>query len=158
MCEKYFYKVAENVEDYNLLRLIPDGYKDNFYRTHGPVSFLSRPHIVENMVTLNLYTEDIPYKVTFYELNTSEPVKTYKILNWQMICYHEEDVKEVDSFIAKRGDLWLVDLSKIHSFSSTDESRLQKAIQLKTTEFTFDEVVKMLKITGAIHEHYSFGY
>lgn len=152
MCEKYFYKVAENVPDYNLLKLIPEGYQQDFYRAHGPVSFLSRPHIVENMVTLNLYTEDIPYKVTFYETKTSDPIKISKIPFHIRGSYIDEEVYEVDSFIAKSGDLWLVDLSKIHSFSSTDESRLQKAIQLKTTEFTFDEVIKMLKLTGAIQD------
>lgn len=140
------------MEDYSMSKLIPYEYQTHFVKSHGPVSFLSRPHIVENMVALNLYTQDIPYKVTFYKTKTSDPVKTYKILNWQMIGYHEEDVEEVDSFIAKRGDLWLLDLSKIHSFSSTDESRLQKAVQLKTTEFTLEEVYIMLKMSGVIQD------
>ena len=158
MSDKYFYKVAENVEDYGLFKLVPDEYQTHFVKAHGPVSFIHHPHTIENMVMLNLYTKDIPYKITFYKLKSSEPVKTYRILNWQMTCYSEEDVEEVDSFIAKSGDLWLVDLSKIHSFSSTDESLLQKAVQLKTTQFTLEEVYQMLVTTGAIRENYSFGY
>ncbi len=90
-------------------------------------------------------------KNTFYETKTSQPVKTYR-LTPQMVSYYEEDVKEVDSFIPKFKELWLVDLSKIHSLSNIHESYTPQVLQLKTTEYTFDEVVKMLKLTGAIQD------
>ncbi len=151
MCEKYFYKVAENRFDLNLLKLIPEEFQQHFITVIGPIAYNHIPHRVKNCITLNLYKDQLVCKNTFYELSTSEPVTISKLTS-QMTGYKEEDVKEVDSFIPKFKELWLVDLSKIHSLSNIHESYTPQVLQLKTTEYTFDEVYQMLRMSGAIQD------
>ena len=59
-----------------------------------------------------------------------------------------EDLKEVASFIAKDNEIWLLDVTQIHSVEGN--VNLRKAITLGTFKHKYNEVIKMLEETGNV--------
>jgi hypothetical protein len=56
------------------------------------------------------------------------------------------DVEEIDSFIAKPGEVWILDVSKPHNLiSPANKITNRKAIVLQTAHFTYEQVVEMIE-------------
>ena len=58
--------------------------------------------------------------------------------------YNPDDLIETDSFIAKPGDIYILNVSKVHSVIPLDDQEInRKAICFSTNTLDFNEVQKM---------------
>jgi hypothetical protein len=85
-------------------------------------------------------------RTVFYKPKNND-LKTIQVKNQTNgHIYFEEDLIEVDSFIAKDFEVWLLDVTQIHGVQGN--FNLRKALTLGTFVHKYEDVLKMLKETG----------
>ena len=143
------YKKIWSPESEKLFGVLPKRYWDDFHLTCMTINTRIPPHIDSDIIcTINFYIQTDNCKTVFYKSKTDNP-KTFKIENQTNGCiYDENDLEEVDSFIAQPGEVWLLDASQIHSVEPLGDFKLRKAITLGTWAFTYDQICDMIRETG----------
>jgi len=145
------YKKIWSPEEDQIYSILPKRYWSDFHLTIMAINARIPPHIDSDIIcSINFYIETDNCKTVFYNIKSDSP-DTYKIENQTNGCiYKEEDLEEVDSFIAKPYEIWLLDVSKVHSVEPLGDFKFRKAITLGTFNRTYDEIYEMLKETGAL--------
>jgi hypothetical protein len=107
------------------------------------------PHTDTEIITsINFYLQTEGCTTTFYKPKV-DVIKTVQIENQTNgHIYFEGDLIEVDSFVAKDMEIWLLDVSQIHGVKG--EFNLRKAITLGTFVHKYKDVVEMLKETNNV--------
>ena len=108
---------------------IPKEYKSNFYLLFLEANSYILPHSDSGpTAVINFYIETNNCATQFYEVkDNAEP---YQI--------------ETDSFIAQPGDIYILNVNKIHSVIPLDNQEInRKAICFSTNSLTFNEVERM---------------
>ena len=131
-------KVNEHID------LIPEKYKSDFYLLFLEANSYILPHSDSGpTAVINFYIETNNCATQFYEIkNNAEP---YQIENQTDGCvYNLDDLIETKSFIAQPGDVYILDVSKVHSVIPLDNNEINhKAICFSTNSLNFDEVKRM---------------
>ena len=124
--------------------LIPEKYKSDFYLLFLEANSYILPHSDSGpTAVINFYIETNNCATQFYEIkNNAEP---YQIENQNDGCvYNLDDLVETGSFIAEPGDVYILDVSKVHSVIPLDNNEInRKAICFSTNSLNFDEVKRM---------------
>ena len=126
------------------INLIPEKYKSDFYLLFLEANSFILPHSDSGpTAVINFYIETNNCATQFYEIkNNAEP---YQIENQTDGCvYNLDDLIETESFIAQPGDVYILDVSKIHSVIPLDNNEInRKAICFSTDSLNFNEVKSM---------------
>ena len=131
-------KVNEHID------LIPEKYKSDFYLLFLEANSFILPHSDSGPTTvINFYIETNNCATQFYEVKDN--AKPYQIENQTDGCiYNLDDLVETGSFVAQPGDVYILDVSKVHSVIPLDDNEInRKAICFSTKSLNFDEVKKM---------------
>jgi hypothetical protein len=143
------YKKIWSPDTEKLYSVVPRRYWDDFHLTVMTINRAIPPHTdTEIITTINFYIETGGARTVFYEPAVDNP-RTVQIENQtDGYIYYPEDLKEVDSFVAKDYEIWCLDVKKIHSVEGDVTSR--KAVTMGTFKHKYEDVVEMFKETGSL--------
>jgi hypothetical protein len=144
------YSNVESSIKQQLLELIPEEHRHYFGISVMQVNTKIPPHTDSNITaTINFYIKTDNCLTQFYSLNTDAP-KTKQVENQTNgHLFSINDLNIEDSFIAKSGEIWLLDVSKPHSVHPTQPGLVDRvALCLSSRKFNFNETVELLKSTG----------
>ena len=131
-------KVNEHID------LIPEKYKSDFYLLFLEANSFILPHSDSGpTAVINFYIETNNCATQFYKIK--DGAEPYQIDNQTNGCVYDlEDLIETESFIAQPGDIYILDVSKVHSVIPLDNNEIdRKAICFSTNSLNFDEVKRM---------------
>lgn len=144
------YSVVKTGIRQKLFELIPEQHRCHFDILAMQVNVKIPPH-TDSIITatINFYIKTDNCLTQFYSLNTIKP-KTKQIENQTTgYLFKIEDLEEVDNFIAKPGEIWVLDVSKPHSVLPSAVGPIDRvALCLQSSKFNFDETIELLKTTG----------
>lgn len=145
------YKKIWSPEAEKIYNILPKRYWDDFYLTVMSINRDIPPHTDSDIdATINFYFETDNCETVFYEPIVNK-LETVKIENQTNGCiYKKEQLKQIASFVAKPMEVWILDVTKIHSVETPKESVIRKAITLHTQKHTYLNVCEMLKETECI--------
>ena len=146
---KYSYITLENESD--LLRVVPESYRDNCTLSLMELNYKIPPHTDSNIEAIvNFYIKTDRCVTQFYY--PKEDASTTKIANQtDGAIFHEGHLKKSVRFMAHPGDAYLLDVSKPHSVYPMEAGLPdRKAICLQILYKSFDEAVELLTDTGYI--------
>ena len=133
-----------NLKLTNKVDLIPKEYKSKFYLLFLEANSHILPHSDSGpSAVINFYIETNNCATQFYEVkNNAEP---YQIDNQtDGYVYDLDDLIETDSFIAQPGDIYILNVNKIHGVIPLDNREInRKAICFSTDSLTFNEVERI---------------
>lgn len=140
------YQKIKGKAEQEMLEIIPIEHRDKFQAQTMIITSTLVPH-TDSAITcsINYYFETNNEKTVFYKLLPG--AKSIPILRRETgKAFMYKDLEEIGSFIAKSGEIWVLDVSKPHNLISENKEQLsRKAIVLQTTHFSYDEVLLMLK-------------
>jgi hypothetical protein len=141
------YKKIWSPEAEKLYGILPRRYWQDFHLTIMTIDCIIPPHTDTEIITsINFYLQTEGCKTVFYKPKSNN-LKTIQVKNQTNgHIYFEEDLIEVDSFIAKDFEVWLLDVTQIHGVQGN--FNLRKALTLGTFIHKYEDVLKMLKETG----------
>ena len=125
--------------------LIPEKYKSDFYLLFLEANSFILPHSDSGpTAVINFYIETNNCATQFYEIKDN--AKPYQIDNQtDGYVYNPDDLIETDSFIAKPGDIYILNVSKVHSVIPLDNQEInRKAICFSTNTLDFNELEMIL--------------
>lgn len=130
-----------------MLNLVPSEFQDKFDICTMEITSTLVPHIDSSIkCSVNYYYSVNDERTVFYRVlndNQGYPMKKDRDTGRK---FRYSDVEEIDSFIAKSGEVWLLDVSKPHNLISSSTGLFdRKAIVLQTSHFTYDQVLKMIE-------------
>ena len=126
------------------LNFIPEKYQSDFYLLFLEANSFILPHSDSGpTAVINFYIETNNCATQFYEIKNN--AKPYQIENQTDGCVYDlDDLIETKSFIAEPGDVYILDVSKVHSVIPLDNTEInRKAICFSTSSLNFDEVKRM---------------
>jgi hypothetical protein len=143
------YKKIWSPEAEKLYSILPRRYWQDFHLTIMTIDCIIPPHTDTEIITsINFYLQTEGCKTVFYKPKKAE-LKTVQVKNQTNgHIYFEEDLIEVDSFIAKDFEIWLLDVTQIHGVQGN--FNLRKALTLGTFIHKYEDVLKMLKETDNV--------
>jgi len=143
------YKKIWSPEAEKLYGILPRRYWQDFHLTIMTIDCIIPPHTDTEIITsINFYLQTEGCKTVFYKPKNND-LKTIQVKNQTNgHIYFEEDLIEVDSFIAKDFEVWLLDVTQIHGVQGN--FNLRKALTLGTFIHKYEDVLKMLKETGNV--------
>ena len=138
------YKKIWSPEAEKLYGILPRRYWQDFHLTIMTIDCIIPPHTDTEIITsINFYLQTEGCKTIFYKPKNND-LKTIQVKNQTNgHIYFEEDLIEVDSFIAKDFEIWLLDVTQIHGVQGN--FNLRKALTLGTFIHKYEDVLKMIK-------------
>ena len=143
------YKKVWSPEAEKIYGILPKKYWQDFHLTIMTIECIIPPHTDTEIITsINFYLQTEGCRTVFYKPKNND-LKTIQVKNQTNgHIYFEEDLIEVDSFIAKDFEVWLLDVTKIHGVQG--DFNLRKALTLGTFVHKYEDVLNMLKETGNV--------
>ena len=143
------YKKVWSPEAEKIYGILPKRYWQDFHLTIMTIDCIIPPHTDTEIITsINFYLQTEGCRTVFYKPKNND-LKTIQVKNQTNgHIYFEEDLIEVDSFIAKDFEVWLLDVTKIHGVQG--DFNLRKALTLGTFVHKYEDVLNMLKETGNV--------
>ena len=126
------------------INAVPKKHELDFYPLFLEANSYILPHFDSGAnAVINFYIETDNCKTQFYEIKNN--AKPYQIKNQTNgYIYNLDDLIETESFIAQPGDVYILNVSKVHSVIPLDSTEInRKAICFSTDSLTFDEVEMM---------------
>ena len=143
------YKLIWTPEAQKIYGVLPERYWPDFHLTIMTIDCIIPPHTDTEIITsINFYLQTEGCTTTFYKPKNdiTNTVQIKNQTNGQI--FYEDDLVEVDSFVAKDNEVWLLDVSQIHGVKG--EFNLRKAITLGTFIHKYEDVLEMLKETNNV--------
>jgi hypothetical protein len=138
------YKMVWSPEIEKLYYIIPEKYRKDFHVSEMKIDCAVPPHTdTEIVTTINFYIQTEGCKTVFWKKKVEEP-RTFKMeqqTNGRL--FHIDDLVEVDSFVAKDFEVWVLDVTQIHSVQG--DFKMRKALTLGTFVHKYEDVIEMLK-------------
>jgi hypothetical protein len=126
------------------VNFIPKEYASDFYLLFLEANSYILPHSDSGpTAVINFYIKTNNCVTQFYEIK--ENAKPYQIGNQtDGYVYNLDDLIETDSFIAQPGDIYILNVTKVHSVIPLDNTEInRKAICFSTSSLSFNEVERM---------------
>jgi hypothetical protein len=133
----------------NLMDVIPEKYQDGFSLSLMKIVGEVPPHTDSDVKTVvNFYIQPNNYKTVFFGGDSP----TYQVPNQTNgQVFYRENLVELDSFVAKNGEAFCLDVTTPHALDSLDDVPKERiALCLSTHDYDFDQVCNMLCDTGYI--------
>jgi hypothetical protein len=145
------YLFAESDDFVKVLDLIPEHARHEFCVSVMEINTLIPPHTDSGIkVAINVYLQTEDCVTQFYEFGIDNP-STYQIgSQTNGAIYQESDLVESASFIAKPGEVWVLDVTRPHSVKPRGEIKKRVAVTLATDAYDFDQVCDLLKERGVL--------
>jgi hypothetical protein len=143
------YKMVWSPDAEKLYNVLPRRYWNDFHISEMKIDCAVPPHTDTEIVTsINFYIQTQGCKTTFYKPKVEEPrtLKMEQQTNGRI--FYPEDLEEVDSFVAKDFEIWVLDVTQIHGVDG--DFNLRKAITLGTFCHKYEDVLEMLKETNNV--------
>jgi hypothetical protein len=100
----------------------------------------SRPHTDTWPTAINFYFDTDNAETSFWkEINPSNSVKG-------LAAYDISKLQKTSTFVAQKGDCYLLNVSKIHSVNMINTNDTRKIIRLGWFKYSFDEILNSVKI------------
>jgi hypothetical protein len=136
-----------------MFNIIPEEHRDKFTVSVMEIFSLIVPH-TDNRIqcTLNFYYQTGLEKTSFYTIRENAQWQLAKPADNGRV-YKFKDVTEIASFVAKPGEVWLLDTKTPHAVIPCFPGTLKlnrKAITLSTITFSYQEVLDMLTAQGLV--------
>jgi hypothetical protein len=154
LIDNTFYGISYNhvttVDQHEIFKIIPNKYKNKFLLNFMTINTSIRPHTDNNLTAVvNFYIKAGFGRTIFYDFNTTNPIrmKKYKIQTNGDI-FDINDLVEVDSFVAKDGEAYILDITKPHGVEMPNGSNIRLAYALHTKTYSYADVCEMIKSTG----------
>jgi hypothetical protein len=128
-----------------MLSLIHEQHRSKFQVQVMEIIGYIGPHTDSDVLcTVNFYVETTGERTVFFNLNEGAVGKiAANQTNGRSFAFSE--VTTVDSFIAKPGDIWVLDVTRPHCVLPTTSTVKRKAIVLNTNDFSYQEVLDMIE-------------
>jgi len=143
------YRLVWSPEVEKLYKILPERYWKDFHVSEMKIDCAVPPHTdTEIVTTINFYIQTEGCRTVFFNKKVADP-KTFKLeqqTNGRI--FYPEDLEEVSSFVAKDNEVWVLDVTQIHSVEG--EFKLRKALTLGTFVHKYNDVLEMLKETGNV--------
>lgn len=143
------YKMIWSPDIEKLYSIIPKRFWKDFHISEMKIDCAVPPHTDTEIVTsINFYIQTEGCKTVFHKPKVNDPrtLKMESQTNGRI--YYPEDLVEVGSFVAKDFEIWVLDVTQVHSV--TGDVTLRKAITLGTFVHKYDDVIEMLKEGGNV--------
>jgi hypothetical protein len=141
-----FFKISNFIEQ-KLLDIIPIEYRHYF---KGSVFSINNPYIrphtdSDRKVGINFYVKCNNAITKFFkEKEGVEQLYEQVVGQTNGVVYKEYNLESTGTFIAAPGEIWILDVSKIHSvINPTREDRI--AYTLSSNELTYSDTLEILK-------------
>tara|TARA_Y100000022_G_scaffold76818_1_gene66299 strand:+ start:1077 stop:1655 length:579 start_codon:yes stop_codon:yes gene_type:complete len=136
----------------NLLNIIPENKKKYFNQSYMFANHTVYPHIDDNInSSINIYVKVNGGKTTFHK-KKSDDVKDIKNIIGRFGGEYSKDsksefiaftdVKDICSFVAEIGDVYIVNTNILHSVTKDKDNRILICIH---SSLPIDEVIKIFK-------------
>lgn len=138
------YKVSDEVAN-KLLSYIPSQYRQYFYPALLLVNVTLLPHTDSNVITgINFYVDTADGKTNIYKMKPGVEVQESKLeTQTDGRIYNREDLIVHESFVANVGDIYVLDLKKIHDVEIQTGTR--RMYTLHTDKFSVHDAVQLLE-------------
>ena len=126
------------------VNFIPKEYESDFYLHFLEANSYILPHSDSGpTAVINLYVETNNCVTQFYEIKDN--AQPYQIGNQtDGYVYNLDDLIEMESFIAQPGDVYILNVNKVHSVIPFDNREInRKAICFSTSLLSFNEVERI---------------
>jgi hypothetical protein len=133
----------------DLFKVIPESYRSSFSVSEMKIVDSVPPHTDSDVkAVVNFYLQPNNYKTVFFGGN-SPAYQVPNQTNGQV--FYRENLVELDSFVAKNGEAFCLDVTTPHALDSLDDVPKERiALCLSTHDYDFDQVCNMLCDTGYI--------
>lgn len=130
----------------SLSRIVPNWALQAMEHTVMTINREVPPHI-DNAIScvVNIYIETSNCLTQFYQ--PSSNASSFRIENQTNGCiYNHRDLEPVDSFVAERGDIYILDVSKPHAVWAQGNGEIKRtALCYQIRGLSFDDVVKAIQ-------------
>jgi hypothetical protein len=133
----------------DLFKVIPESYRNAFFMSEMKIVDSVPPHTDSDVkAVVNFYIQPSNYKTVFFGGNSP----TYQVPNQTNgRVFYRENLVELDSFVAKDGEAFCLDVTTPHALDSLNDVPKERiALCLSTHDYDFDQVCNMLCDTGYI--------
>ena len=140
-----WYSGIKEDPDFELKKYIPEKYRDDFVVQLMEINFFILPHTDSGgKSVINFYIETDKCLTQFYDIKKDS--KPFKIDNQTDGCVYDlKDLEVGPSFIARPGDVYILDVSKVHSVMPLGEEKVKrKAFCLSSSQLKFKELVNIM--------------
>jgi hypothetical protein len=141
-----FFKISDTIET-KLLEIIPKDYRQYF---KGSVFSINnnyiKPHTdSERKVGINFYIKCTNAITKFFKQKEGVIITTEQVIGQTNgVVYKESELTSIGSFIALPKDIWILDVSKIHSvINPIGDERI--AYTLSSNELSYEDTLEILK-------------
>ena len=118
-------------------------HSKHFYTSFVDVTANVPPHTdIVDKVNINFYIETGDYRTTFYTSRDGSKRLSYAD-HGDGHVYNPDDLKPIDSFVARPGDVYILNGKVIHGVSS-DHCQPRKFIQVSTNVLEYNQVLELL--------------
>jgi len=127
---------------------LPLRYRPDFHLAVMDINNAVPPHTdSEIKCTINFYVETEPCITKFYR-SEGEPIPRQIENQTTGYIYEKSNLVCTGEFVAKAGEAYLLDVTKIHSVDPLYDLKKRTAITLCTDKYDYDQVSEMLYETG----------
>jgi len=144
-----YYNLKKPKELELLSKILPTGKQNKFGAAMMKInSPYVHPHTDSGIrFSINYYIETGNAKTVFYK-KKYEKVKENKIENQTNgSVYDRNDLDSYFEFVAEKGDIWILDVTQIHSVENVDPNIIRKAITL-TNGMNYFQVCQLLGVNN----------
>jgi len=134
-----------------MLQLLPERFRSAFVINIMNIAGIVVPHTDSNIrCTINHYVQTNDEETIFFAFK--ENAEGFQITNQTNgRLFKLDEVNRVDSFIAKAGETWILDVTKPHGVKGQMPIKdYRVAIVMNTNTYSYQEVLEMLKETNSI--------
>jgi hypothetical protein len=145
------YKKVVSKHAFEIFNTIPAEYRRLFDIQLMKINREIPPHTDSKIsCAINFFIKTKDCVTKFYNFGNSNPDQIQIENQTNGFIFNEKDlIWEGDSFTAKSGEAWVLDVTKPHSVHPVDSGNPERiAITLATKSFTFDQVCMMLRATN----------
>ena len=139
-----WYNHIKKEEECILKHSIPDGLRDHFTVQLMEVNSYIPPHTdSDTLAAINFYINTSNCVTSFYD--KKEGAEPHQIKNQTNGCiYNFDDLNLGPGFQAEPGDVYLLDVSKVHSVIPLDNGEIErKALCLSSSSLNFEQVQEL---------------
>jgi hypothetical protein len=140
-----FFKIS-NIVEQQMLSIIPEAYRKYFT---GSTMKITGPYIPPHTdsyrkVGINFYIKTDNATTKFFE-KRSENIPTTQVKGQsEGYVFNELDLIHKDTFVSADGDIWILDISKIHAVNNPSGTE-RIAYSLSSNVLSYDQTVEILK-------------
>jgi hypothetical protein len=145
-----YWAIQENI-DKEIRSILPEEYRKYFETSIFKINIPYIPvHIDNEIITsINFYVQTVGAKTHFYRYKNPN-MNVEKLPNHSDGClYKESDMERTDTFIAKPGEVWLLNVKVPHSVRSKS-FRKRIAYCLQSRHISYEETKQILNKNGLI--------